>query len=475
MLDKISENDIVSGKPNDIRETDNDRIWICSGWSECSGCPFSEDPSWGSVREESSHIASGDSAGISSSGKFTSQKILPYSDSSGNTERSLCMEQCVEEILPGIIEFRHRLHQIPETAGNEHQTSRAIRERLAGLGFEVLPPFLKTDVVALLHGCRPGKNVTLRADIDALALDEKTGVPYCSTHPGLMHACGHDAHAAMLMGAAEILASERDKLSGTVRFVWQPGEENRAMGRDLVAAGALENPRADLVTALHGAPGFPFGVLALRTGAMDASTAHFKVIIRGKGGHSSRPHQSRDPVIAACAAVVELQSVVSRRINPLRPAVLSICRISGGELANVIPDEVVLEGTARAFDPDVAQELKSGFQEIVEAVCHAHRVECDIHYDILYPVNINPAGPTDFAREVIRETFGEERLYEMPEPSMGGEDFAYFLQRYPGVYMKIGLGETHPALHNSKFDFPDSALSIGIEYFVNFVRKTLSF
>ena len=204
---------------------------------------------------------------------------------------------------------------------------------------------------------------------------------------------------------------------------------------------------------------------------MDASTAHFKVVIRGKGGHSSRPHLSRDPVIAACAAVMELQTVVSRRINPLRPAVLSICRIAGGELANVIPDEVVLEGTARAFDPEVAQELKQGFREVVEGVCRLHRVECAIHYDILYPVNVNPAGPADFARSVIRETFGPSRLYEMPEPSMGGEDFAYYLQRYPGVYVKIGLGEGHPPLHNSGFDFPDEALAIGVEYFVNFVRK----
>ena len=383
------------------------------------------------------------------------------------------MKYTVDEILPGIIEFRHQLHRILELAGNEYQTAQAIRERIAGLGFEVLEPFLGTDVVAILHGRGPGRNVTLRADIDALALEEKSGVSYCSTHPGLMHACGHDAHAAMLMGAAEVLASGREDFEGSVRFVWQPGEENRAMGRELVEAGALENPRADLVTALHGAPGLPLGVLALRNGAMDASTAHFKVTIHGMGGHSSRPHQSRDPVIAACAAVMELQTVVSRRVNPLRPAVVSICRIAGGELANVIPDNVVFEGTARALDMDVAQELKKSFCEIVEAVCCAHRVECEIDYSILYPVNWNPPGPADFAREVIRETFGEARLFELPESSMGGEDFAYYLQRYSGVYIKIGLGETHPALHNSKFDYPDAALSAGIEYFVNFVRKAL--
>ena len=206
------------------------------------------------------------------------------------------------DILPGIIEFRHALHRIPEMAGQEFKTSQLIRERLAVLGLEVLPPFLGTDVVALLYGGRgAGRNVTLRADIDALALEEATGRPYRSTHPGHMHACGHDGHAAMVTGAAELLVSRRDEFAGSVRFVFQPGEENRAMGRELVAAGVLENPAADVVTALHGMPGLPIGTLATRTGAIMASCAHFKVVLRGKGGHSSRPALSRNPVTAAAA------------------------------------------------------------------------------------------------------------------------------------------------------------------------------
>lgn len=383
------------------------------------------------------------------------------------------MMRTLAEILPGIIEFRHTLHRIPEMAGAEFETSRAIRERLAGLDLEVLPPFLGTDVVAILHGRGPGRNVTLRADIDALRLNEETGVPHASCHEGRMHACGHDGHAAMVMGAAELLASRRDSFNGSVRFVWQPGEENRAMGRDLVEAGALENPRADLVTALHGMPGLPVGVLALRDGAMMASCAHFKVTIRGRGGHSSRPHQAVDPVVAAAAVVVELQSVVSRRIDPQQAAVLSVCRIAGGELANVIPDEVVLEGTARALDMNVAAALESGLREVVDAVSRAHRTNCEIDYRLAYPVTFNAPGPTALARRVIRETVGGERFVELAESSMGAEDFSWYLRRYPGVYVKLGTGEDCPALHNSKFDFPDAALAAGIEYLVNFTSAGL--
>ena len=377
------------------------------------------------------------------------------------------------EIPPGIIESRHALHRIPEMAGAEFETARAIRERLAGLDLEVLPPFLGTDVVAILHGRGPGRNVTLRADIDALRVHEETGAAYASRHDGRMHACGHDGHAAMVMGAAELLASRRDSFDGSVRFVWQPGEENRAMGRDLIEAGALENPRADLVTALHGMPGLPVGVLALRNGAMMASCAHFKVTIRGRGGHSSRPHQAIDPVVAAAAIVVELQSVVSRRIDPQQAAVLSVCRIAGGELANVIPDEVVLEGTARALDMKVAAALETGVREVVEAVSRAHRTRCEIDYRLAYPVTLNAPEPTALARRVIRETVDDERFVELAASSMEAEDFAYYLQRYPGVYVKLGTGENCPALHNSKFDFPDAALAAGIEYLVNFTSAGL--
>jgi len=378
----------------------------------------------------------------------------------------------LHDILPGITEFRHRLHRIPELAGEERETSKLIRERLAPLGLDVLPPFLGTDVVALLQGGRgPGKNVTLRADIDALFVEETSGLPYCSTHPGQMHACGHDGHTAMVMGAAEYLAAHRDEFAGSVRFVFQPGEENQAMGRELVAAGALENPKADAVTALHGMPGLPVGTLGTRTGAIMGSCAHFKITLRGRGGHSSTPFLSRNPVTAAAALVHELEGLAGRLVKPQEPGVLTVCRIAGGTLANVIPDEAVIEGTARSLSDAADAALEAGLRRTVAAVAAAREVTAEIVYRLSYPVTGNAPEPTELARNVIRSLGIEYR--ELAESSMGAEDFAYYLKRYPGVYVKIGTGENSPALHNSKFNFPDSALGPGIEYLSAFALAVL--
>ncbi len=370
-------------------------------------------------------------------------------------------------------QFRHRLHETPETAGCEFATMSLIRNELDRIGIAPLPPFIGTDTVALLHGCKAGKNVTLRADIDALPITEETGVHYASKIPGVMHACGHDGHSAMVMGAAEILYGLRDSFSGSVRFVWQPGEENAALGKKLIEAGALENPPADLVTAIHGMPGLPVGVFGCRDGAIMGSCAHFKVTVQGKGGHSSRPHLTHDPVVTAAAIIMEAQTLVSRRIDPLQPAVFSICRISGGTSANIIPESVELTGTARALDMNAAAELKHGFCEIVENICRMYRCSARIDYDIQYPVTENAPAPTELARQVIKNAFGESRYVELPESSMGAEDFAYYLRRYPGVYVKLGVGENSPVIHNSKFDFPDAALEAGIRYLVDFALAGL--
>lgn len=377
------------------------------------------------------------------------------------------------DILPGIIEFRHNLHQIPELAGQEFKTLRLIRERILGLGLEVLPPFMGTDVVALLYGSKgPGRNVTLRADIDALPIEESTGKLYRSIHPKCMHACGHDGHAAMLMGALELLFSRRNEFAGSVRFIFQPGEENRAMARELVDAGVLETPTADVITALHGQPGLPIGTLATRTGAIYASCAPFKVVLRGKGGHSSRPDLARNPVMAAVALAQELDGLVGRLVDSQVPAVLTICRIFGGELANVIPDEAVIEGTVRTLSSQTAGMLEEAFRQTVNMVSVMRGIEAKIEYRASYPVVENDSKATELARKVIRS--GRGRYVELPSPKISAEDFSYYLKRCPGVYVKIGVGENSPKLHNSHFDFPDEALPFGIEYFVNFALVALN-
>lgn len=378
----------------------------------------------------------------------------------------------LEEILPGIIEFRHKLHQIPEMAGQEFKTSQLIRERISRLELDPLAPFLGTDVVVLLSGDRgPGVNVTLRADIDALALKEETQKPYCSTHSQCMHACGHDGHMAMVMGALEVLTRHRHEFAGSVRFIFQPGEENQAMAKELVTAGVLANPTPAVITALHGMPGLPIGTLATRTGAIMASCAHFKITLHGKGGHSSTPELARNPVTTAAALTQELEGMVGRLIDSQTPAVLTICRITGGELANVIPEEAVIEGTIRTLSPQADAILEENFRQTVEAFGSMRGVETKIDYRLSYPVLENTPGATKLAREVIRA--GSGRYVELPQSSMAAEDFAYYLKQCPGVYVKIGTGENSPNLHNPHFDFPDAALPYGIEYLVNFTLAAL--
>ncbi len=379
----------------------------------------------------------------------------------------------IADILPEIIEFRHKLHRIPELAGAEFKTQKAIRERLAKLDLEVLPPFIGTDTVALLHGSKgPGRNVTLRSEIDALKITEESGVEFTSEHPGYMHACGHDGHAAMLMGAAEILASRRDEFAGSIRFVWQPGEEGAALGGKLVAAGALLNPEPSLVAAIHSG-GIPLGTFSSKPGTINGSSALFKVVVRGKDGHSACPHETIDPVAAACAIVADIQSIVSRRINPIHFAVISVCRIVGGTQHNAIPSEVEFEGTARSFDLEDDNIIERCFRETAECVARAHGATVEIDYQRRYPVSVNSPEAVDLARKVILRTFGEGSYTEMPAPMAGAEDFAYYLQKYPGVYAIVGMGENTPCGHTAKYYFNDETTKYGIEYFVNLALEAL--
>jgi len=336
----------------------------------------------------------------------------------------------LEEVWKEMVELRHALHRIPEIAGQEFKTMRMLRERLAWLDIEVLPPFIGTDTVAILRGARPGKNLTLRADIDALRLDEKTGCAYASTHPGMMHACGHDAHMAMLMGAAEVLCSMKDRIKGTIRFVWQPGEENRAMAKPLIEVGALDEPPPAMVSAIHMLPGAPAGTVTVARGASDAACAHFKITFRGKGGHGSRPFAARNPLTAAAAAVIEAQGIVQNRLNPLHAGVVSICYLNSGAIDNVIPDEAVLGGTIRSFDTDDAATLATGLREVCENAAKMHRVECDADIRQTYLPVVNTPEETEMALRTAERAGLPTAI--LPEPLMSSEDFSYYLTRAPG-------------------------------------------
>lgn len=360
--------------------------------------------------------------------------------------------------------LREQLHRIPELAGCEVKSCAAIREALRGIpGIRLLPPFLQTDTVAFIDGKAPGRNVTLRADIDALAVTENTGVDFASRHPGKMHACGHDVHSAILYGTALELAARRHEFSGSVRLVFQPGEEGRAMAKELIAAGALQDPAPDFVAALHCKPGLPLRAIGVRAGAMASSCTHFKVTFHGKGGHGSRPHEVHNPITAMVAAVSELQYVANNLISVQRSALISICVVKGGEADNVFPDDCYFSGTLRALDMETAGKLSAAVQEICHGVAAIHHVKCEVEFFSEYAPAVNPeSGVTAAVKAAEKSGLA---LYMMPEASMGAEDFAYFLLNSPdGVLVHLGVGENSPPLHNSSFCPPAEVIESGIKF-----------
>lgn len=379
----------------------------------------------------------------------------------------------IDRILPEITRIRHVIHQNPEIAVQEYKTAELIRKTLKNTDIRLLEPFLETDVVGILEGKEKGKNVTLRADIDALPMQEKTGLPYASQADGLMHACGHDGHTAMLIGAALVLNIFRNEFNGSVRFVFQPGEEIVAAGKDLVAKGALRDPQPEAVAALHAWPGIGEGVIASRPGVLMAAADFFKVLIKGRGAHGARPEMSIDPVLTAARVVEGLQAVVSRNISVLDPAVLSVCRICGGTNSNVIPDSVELEGTTRYFRPELGKEIAADMERIIKGVCDSMGASYEFSYETPYIPTINHAAIVDIGKKIAEEVLGPGFWHELENPSMGGEDFSYYIREYPGAMFRIGMGRESAALHNTRFDFNDQALKNGVLFLAAFALDVL--
>jgi hippurate hydrolase len=379
----------------------------------------------------------------------------------------------IDKIVPSMVKVRHTIHQNPEIALKEFDTSALVRKLLREAGIEALKPFLETDVVAMVKGKKPGKNVTLRADIDALPLLEKTGLPYASKRRGTMHACGHDGHTAMLLGAALVLNGLREAFSGSVRFVFQPGEEIVAAGKRLVNKGALRDPRADAVFALHAWAGMPLGAVASKPGALLAASDFFTVEVKGKGAHGSRPEDSIDPILTAARIIESLQSIVSREVSSLEPVVVSVCRIAGGTNGNVIPDSVEIEGTTRYLRPELKQDIYNSIKRIVKGVCDSMGASFSLKYDSPYIPTINDERMVALGKKVALRVLGTEKWFDLASPSMGAEDFSYYLQKSPGAMFRLGVGEKSASLHNSHFDFNDKAMAAGILFLVSLALEIL--
>jgi amidohydrolase len=369
--------------------------------------------------------------------------------------------------------WRRHLHAHPETAFEEHDTAAFIAERLASFGVAVHRGLAGTGVVGTLS-VGDGPAIALRADMDALPLEERNDFAHRSTRPGKMHACGHDGHTAMLLGAARYLAETRT-FRGTVHFVFQPAEENEGGGRVMVEQGLFEKFPVSAVYGLHNWPGLPVGRIALRPGPMMAACDLFEIEVSGRGCHAAMPHLGTDAVLATASIAGALHRLRGRIIDPLDAAVLSITQMHAGETWNVIPQQAVLRGTTRSFKPAVQDALESGIQQVAMTTAAAYGCTADVHYERRYPATINDADATRRAARAAALVVGEGGLDKEPTPSMGSEDFAFMLRERPGCYIWLGNGATEGGciLHNARYDFNDAVLPIGAGYWTTLVEIEL--
>lgn len=384
----------------------------------------------------------------------------------------------IRKILPEITEIRHALHRIPETKLEERKTSKKIRELIADTRIELLDPYIGTDVVGLLWGTRSEGskvNVTLRSDIDALPIQETSGKSWQSEHEGRAHSCGHDGHMAVLIGTLKVLDGLSDRFEGSVRFVFQPAEEEAGGGRMLVEKGLLEaEPRPSAVFALHGWPGIPVGRIAARAGAAMAAQDRFRITVRGRGGHGAVPHKAIDPIVISAQVITGLQTIVSRCLEPVASGVISVCTVHGGTTSNVIPDEVVMQGTTRYFDKEVQSLIRSRMEEVVRGICSSGGATHKIEYNEGYIPLVNDPQMVGLVREVADSYLGEGAwIPDLPQV-MGAEDFAFYLDRVPGAFIRLGLGKGWPNLHSAEFDFNDEAMEAGITVLSAVALETLS-
>ncbi|MBI3945851.1 MAG: amidohydrolase [Armatimonadetes bacterium] len=371
------------------------------------------------------------------------------------------LRRAVARALPTAAAIRHDIHRNPETANEEHRTSALVRERLEQIGVAA-HPVAGTGVRGVIRGARPGGTIALRADMDALPMQETSGVPHASEVPGKMHACGHDGHTACLLGAAEALAGMREALAGTVKLLFQPAEEGGGGAARMIDGGVLTDPTVDMILALHAWPELDAGEIGLRAGPVLASTDGFRVTIQGRSGHGAHPDQCVDPILVAARVVEAIQGIVSRELDPLEPAVVTVGGIHGGTASNIIPDTVTLRGTVRTLSPATRAQAREAFLRIVRGVAEAHRATADIGYSEGLPVTVNDERAVALLRSVGEDLLGRDAVTEMRRPSLGGEDFSLYLARVPGAIFRLGTGPGRPALHSSGFDFNDDALETGI-------------
>ena len=383
----------------------------------------------------------------------------------------------VADLQPDIQAWRRDIHEHPELQYDVHRTAALVAERLREFGCdEVATGLGRTGVVGVIRGRKPaGKGdirvIGLRADMDALPIEEATKLPYASKTAGKMHACGHDGHTAMLLGAARYLSETRN-FAGEAVVIFQPAEEGGAGAAAMIKDGLLDRFAIDQVYGMHNGPGIPVGSFAIRPGPIMASTDAVNIRIEGRGGHAARPHLSIDSVLVGAQLITALQSIVSRGVDPLESAVVSMCEFHAGNARNVIPQTAELKGTVRTLTSEVRTMVEKRVREVVEGVARMTGAKIDLEYARGYPVVVNHAAQTDFAIKVAKEVAGQGNVQEMP-PLMGGEDFAYMLEQRPGAFIFCGNGDS-AGLHHPAYNFNDEAIVFGTSYWIKLVENTLA-
>lgn len=378
-------------------------------------------------------------------------------------------------VMAEVLATRHHLHRFPEIGLSEFKTSDYVAEQLTALGYEVTRGLAKTGVVATLRNGSSERSIGIRADFDALPILEETGLPYASEIPGVMHACGHDGHTAMLLGAAKILA-ERRNFDGVIHLIFQPAEENFGGARIMIEDGLFDHFPCDAVFALHNDPDIPFGHFALREGPIMAAVDECKITVNGRGGHGAEPQSTADPIVCGASIVMALQTIVSRNIHPLDPTVITVGGFHAGAASNVIPERAEMVLSIRSFDPDVRDQLERRIRAVAEGQAASYGMGVTIDYQRGYDPTINHKDETDFVRDLAVSFAGQDKVYDLPRPMMGSEDFAYMLAKRPGTYFFLGTQRTpdDPPLHHPRYDFNDDILPVGTTFWVELAERYLS-
>jgi len=378
----------------------------------------------------------------------------------------------IAALAPEMKEWRRHLHTIPELSFDLYQTAAYVADRLREIGVdEIHEGIARTGIVAIINGQGDGPTIGLRADMDALPVAEMTGAAYASTVPGKMHACGHDGHTAMLLGAAKYLAETR-RFKGRVALLFQPAEEDGGGGQVMVQEGVMDRFGIGQVYGIHNVPNLPFGHFHTAPGPLMAAVDTMTVTLTGRGGHAATPHETIDPVVAVVGMVSAIQTILTRNMNPIEQGVISVTQIHAGTVSNVIPETAMFQATIRSFDPDVRAMFKERLHTLIEGHAVAYGVKAEIDYDWGYPATVNEPDSTAFAVEVAREVAGEGAVEPEAPREMGAEDFSYMLEARPGAYLFLGTGPG-AGLHHPKFDFNDEAAPIGASFFARIVERAL--